>query len=217
MLADGLRASGYEVFGTCAANDRGVMIAARRPVAEDASVKTEITLPSRTVHVTFDGEPTVNLLGIYIPSRDRSPAKVSRKADFIESLLAFLERLPVAKRDALMIVGDFNVVSRQHEPSLRGYFDFEYELFEALEQFGFAAGHELRPGKAFPHSWIGRTGVGYLYDYVFAGRGLQQRIARCSYLHAPRTSRLTDHAAITVACQLGTPDQAAVSIRAEAS
>lgn len=202
LLGDGLRISGYEVYGDCAQGDRGVIVAARPPVEHDVRCKQAITLPSRAVCVGLPLDPPLAVLGLYVPSRDRSPAKVERKSAFLESLLGFLGQLPAAQRDSLLLVGDFNVVSRAHEPPLRGYFDFEYGLFETLEEFGFRAAHELRPRQAFPHSWIGRNGAGYLYDYVFAGAALRDRIARCTYMHGPRQTGLTDHAGLTVACWL---------------
>ena len=202
LIAGGLRASGYLVLGACERQDRGVLIAVRGPATERAIVKSAVTLPSRAVCVRLDGSTPLDILGVYVPSRDRSPGKIERKRDFIGSLLSFLRSLEPDARDSLMIVGDFNVVSRRHEPPLRGYFQFEYELFDALAELGFTLAHELRPSGRFPHSWIGRTGIGYLYDYVFVGQRLRHSVTSCRYLHGPRESRLTDHAAITVSCRL---------------
>ena len=209
VLAEGLRASGYQVLGACEPKDRGVLIAVRGLAIETPMVKSAVTLPSRAVCARLDGSRSVSVLGVYVPSRDRSPAKVERKRGFIGSLLSFLHGLQPETRDWLMVVGDFNIVSRRHEPPLRGYFDFEYALFDAVEELGFRLAHELRPARTFPHSWIGRTGIGYLYDYVFVGRALHDRIESCRYLHGPRQNRLSDHAAITVSCRLPSADQAA--------
>ncbi len=202
LLADGLRAAGYQVLGACEPQDRGVLIAVRGPATEEAIVKSAVTLPSRAVCARLDGSIPLSILGVYVPSRDRSPAKVERKRAFVGSLLSFLSSLEPDMRDSLMIVGDFNVVSRHHEPPPRGYFQFEYALFDALAELGFTLAHELRPSSRFPHSWIGKTGIGYLYDYVFVGQRLRHSVTSCRYLHGPRESRLTDHAAITVSCRL---------------
>jgi exodeoxyribonuclease-3 len=50
-----------------------------------------------------------------------------------------------------------------------------------------------------PHSWIGRTGEGYQYDYFRVARELSDRIEACAYLHETREQQLTDHAAVTLA------------------
>ena len=53
------------------------------------------------------------------------------------------------------------------------------------------------------HSWIGRTGNGYRFDYFHVGAGSVDRVDGCGYLHEPREQKLTDHAAValTLACR----------------
>jgi exodeoxyribonuclease-3 len=138
------------------------------------------------------------LVGVYIPSRDRSDVKVARKKDFIASLLDGLRSLSAGERDRIVVVGDYNAVARCHEPPLPGFFPWEYGLHDELEQIGLRAAHDLRPRGDQPHSWIGRTGLRYLYDYVHVGAGLHGGIERCEYLHGPRERRLSDHAAVAV-------------------
>ena len=89
LLADGLRTSGYLVLGACEPQDRGVLIAVRGPATEEAIVKSAVTLPSRAVCARLGGSTPVNILGVYVPSRDRSPAKIERKRDFIGSCSPF--------------------------------------------------------------------------------------------------------------------------------
>lgn len=201
LLVTGLRDCGYQVSGACEPRDRGVLIAARGDAFERAAVSASVTLSSRAVCVELEGSTALNILGVYVPSRDRSPSKIERKRNFIASLLSCLESMEPEVRDSLLIVGDFNVVSRHHDPPLRGYFQFEYDLFDTLDKFGFTPAHELRPSESFPHSWIGRTGTGYLYDYVFVGQALRDTVTKCQYLHGPRETRLTDHAAVTISCE----------------
>ena len=43
----------------------------------------------------------------------------------------------------MLLVGDYNVVSRAHEPRLPGFFAYEYAMHDELERIGFAAAHEL--------------------------------------------------------------------------
>jgi exodeoxyribonuclease-3 len=138
------------------------------------------------------------LVGVYVPSRDRTEAKVARKRAFIASLLRGLRELPAARRRRLVLAGDYNAVARRHEPRLPGFFPWEYDLHDELERIGLRPAHELRGRCQHPHSWIGRTGLRYLYDYVHVGTGLQCGVERCAYLHGPRHRRLSDHAAVAV-------------------
>jgi exodeoxyribonuclease-3 len=202
LLAEGLGRRGYEIVGTPTSNDRGVLIATRVPVRKRLCPALTVTLPWRAAGVVLDTSPSLAVVGVYVPSRDRSPEKISRKEAFIESFLRALEGLPTRTRDHLLIAGDYNVISRRHVPPRKGYFSYEYAMHEALERLGFVAGHELGPARAHPYSWIGRTGDGYLYDYVHVGGALQSRLQACRYLHGTRQRRLSDHAAVAFSCRL---------------
>ena len=202
LLSVGLTTRGYEVVATPPNNDRGVLVASRMPVRKRLCDKLAVSLPWRAAGVVLDTCPPLAVIGVYVPSRDRSPAKIERKRDFIESFLTGLKGLSKSVRKHLLIAGDYNVVSRRHDPPRKGYFSYEYAFHEALERLGFAAGHELRGGGQHPYSWVGRTGDGYLYDYVHLGDGLQSRIDVCEYVHDTRQQRLSDHAAVAFSCRL---------------
>jgi exodeoxyribonuclease-3 len=199
LLANELRASGFTVRHTRDPRERGVLLASRLSIARDLSEQVGVTLPCRASAVVLELRPRkVTLVGVYVPSRDRSDIKVARKQAFIASLLAGLRELPAAHRERLVIAGDYNAVARRHEPRLPGFFSWEYALHDELEAIGLRAAHELRPRRDHPHSWIGRTGVRYLYDYVHVGGGLHHAVERCEYLHGPRERCLSDHAAVAV-------------------
>ncbi len=199
LLAEGLRASGFEVLHRRDPRERGVLVASRIGIVRDLSDQVRVTLPCRALAVMLDTRPReLALVGIYIPSRDRTDLKVARKAAFIASMLESLRSLPAGQRKRLVLAGDYNAVARRHEPPLPGFFPWEYGLHDELEAIGLRPAHELRPRGAHPHSWIGRTGLRYLYDYVHVGGGLHAAVDRCAYLHGPRQRRLSDHAAVSV-------------------
>lgn len=202
LIRAGLEADGYATFGSVEGRERGVMIASRLPLARPLEVRS-VSVPARAHGVILDTSPQLAVLGIYVPSRDRSPEKVVRKERFMHSLLGALEALPRKTRDALLLLGDYNAVARDHVPTLPGFFPYEYEFHERLHELELAPAHELRPhGTNHPHSWIGRTGVGYLYDYAHLGKEVGGRLVSCRYLHGPRNQRLSDHAALAVRIKL---------------
>jgi exodeoxyribonuclease-3 len=164
--------------------------------------KLDVTLPWRTVGVILDTCPELAVVGVYVPSRDRSPAKIARKRAFISSFLQGLRALPAKLRKHLLIAGDYNVISRRHDPPRKGYFSYEYAMHEVLEDLGFAAAHELGGDGHHPYSWVGRTGDGYLYDYVHLSGGLHSRLDACEYVQDTRYRRLSDHAAVAFTCWL---------------
>jgi exodeoxyribonuclease-3 len=203
LLLDGLEVMGYRTFFATDPRDRGVAVASRIPVHRVLDAQMSLTLPWRASAIVLDTQPRVAMIGVYVPSRDRSPLKVARKEAFLASLLDSIRGLSASLRGRLLVVGDYNVVARRHAPRIPGFFPYEYAFHEQLENLGLKGAHELGTTAAHqPHSWIGRTGNGYLYDYVHVGKALQSSVERCSYLHGPRERRLTDHAAVTVRLRL---------------
>lgn len=202
LLCEGLERAGYNTSFSPEAGERGVMIASRLPVRTPIR-EIAVSLPCRAQGFVLNTTPELAVLGVYIPSRDRSPEKVARKEQFMASLLESIRALPPTLRESLLLTGDYNAVARHHVPNLPGFFPYEYEFHEALGDLGLSPAHELRPYGAHPHSWIGRTGIGYLYDYAHLGASLAPRLLRCQYLQGPRRQRLSDHAALALRLQLG--------------
>ena len=205
LLDRGLRDLGYEVrarpWGE--ERDRGVLVATRLPAVAAPGERLRVTLPWRVAEVCVDVGGPVSVVGVYVPSRDRSAAKVERKRVFIRSLLDALAAMAASERGRVLLVGDYNTVARSHVPRLPGLMAYEYEMHEELCALGFAPAHELTGMSPAPWSWIGRTGTGYLYDYVHAGADLHVRVRSCAYLQDPRALGLTDHAAVLVAVAAG--------------
>jgi exonuclease III len=137
-----------------------------------------------------------------VPSSDRAPDKVTRKREFIASLLDAVGRLPPTVRGSLILGGDYNVITRDHQPPYRGFLPFEYAMLDALQTHGLVDVHKHRSPGSQPHSWIGRTGNSYRFDYFHVGHTLAGRITDCAYLHQPREQKPTDHAAVTLTLDL---------------
>jgi exodeoxyribonuclease-3 len=199
LIAERLEDRGYTVVWTQPDGDRGVMLATRLSVRARLCTGMDVTLPCRIAGVRLATDPTVSIVGVYVPSRERSERNVAKKESFISSFLDSLESIPAVTRNRLLIAGDYNAVSKRHEPAHSGFIECEYELHAELERLGFVSGHELVASAKHPHSWFGRTGNGYLYDYFHVGKALHDRLRFCRYLHGPRSSGISDHSAVSVA------------------
>lgn len=199
LIAKRLEEAGYTVVWTQPEGDRGAMLATRLHVRERFCDDLEVTLPWRIAGVRLAADPAVAIVGIYVPSRERSERNVAKKRSFIRSLLEGLQQVPPAIRGGLVLGGDYNAVSRRHVPAHPGFIDCEYELHEELERLGFIAAHELALLRRHPYSWVGRTGHGYLYDYFHLGPALHDRLRRCRYLDGTRRSGISDHSAVSIA------------------
>lgn len=204
FLCDQFRRAGWHVHHQPDTNgDRGVALISRIAILDSPTTYFgAVTLPGRVVAVTLDTEPQICVVGVYVPSRDRSSDKTEKKQRFIESLSAGLDALPPADRGVMVIGGDYNVIARDHRPRHPGFLPFEYGLLETLQRHEFADAHDvLHPGSQV-HSWIGRTGDGYRYDYFHVGKVLRDTIIDSAYLHETRDRRLTDHAAVSLILDL---------------
>jgi exonuclease III len=171
--------------------ERGVAIVHRLEGATDSIVET-VDLSHRIRVTTLEADEPLTVVGVYVPSRDGSPEKINRKRNFLNQLNRVLRR--VSHNRNLVLMGDLNIVSRSHEPRYSAFRSWEYDALEEISGCGLADGFlELHPSTQ-AHSWIGRTGNGYRYDYAFLSASLLDKLNRCEYVHEPRELGLSDHA-----------------------
>ncbi|MGW0086539.1 endonuclease/exonuclease/phosphatase [Streptomyces sp. NPDC003393] len=197
LLASRFSTAGYEVtFPRPERGERGVMIVSR--LATRPGPASVGYLPHRTVSVIVDSDRgPVDVVGLYVPSRDATDAKTARKRQFLDACRAGLR----PGWDGMRIVlGDFNILEPAHEPRYRFFQPFEYGFYEWLGQTGYQDAFRILHPKALEYSWVGRTGDGYRYDHAHVSSRLAYELRGCSYVHEVRTGtdRLTDHSALTV-------------------
>ncbi|RAY13477.1 hypothetical protein DPM19_20700 [Actinomadura craniellae] len=196
-LLERFRRAGYHVVKTPDVGDRGAALVSRVSVVSELTM--DVTVPGRVAAAVLDTEPRILAIAVYVPSRDRSVEKTKRKRDFLASLLAALDGISEQSRGALVLGGDYNVIDRDHRPRYRTFLPFEYEFFERLSARELLDAHlHLSPDDQ-PHSWVGRTGDGYRYDYFHVDATLADRIMVSAYVHGVREERLTDHSAVSLA------------------
>lgn len=185
--------------------DRGVALISRVPINTATVSTAAVSIPSRFVAATLATEPATTVLGVYVPSRDRSQSKTEKKQRFIASLVEAIGTLPAKARRHTILGGDYNVIARTHQPLHAGFFPFELDFLDSLNELGFIDAHTHRCPQEQPYSWIGRTGDGYRYDYFHVGEALGANIAASTYLHETREQRLTDHAAVALTIDVTVP------------
>lgn len=153
----------------------------------------KLTLPS--------GE--IEIIGVYVPSRDSSPEKTDKKRRFLKSLTNALEEAPQFSRR--IFCGDLNVLEPSHIPHYPIFEKWEYDFYHNLTNYQLKdAFRHLHPS-AQEYSWVGRTGDGYRYDHCFVSENLLPSLKKCYYLHEPREEeiKLSDHSALI--CEFSFP------------
>lgn len=209
-LAEQFTAAGYAVhFPTPETGERGAMVVSKLPLTGPPPCTVDY-LTHRAAAVTIKTEPgPLDIIGLYIPSRDATPAKTDRKRRFLDACRAALP--PGTTPAARLVMGDFNVLEPDHEPRYAFFQPFEYEFYRWLGKAGYRdAFRQLHPTAA-EHSWVGRTGDGYRYDHAFISTDLVDQIIACNYVHEPRTTRLTDHSALSLQLPLSPIEPLVVS------
>ena len=180
--------------------DLGVMILSRFPITEVRSCfDEESRFFSRFLDVCIDYDDTkLGIMGLYVPSRDSSEAKVARKKQFVVDLLQYIKHRKEQHREPCIICGDLNVLERDHVPHYSTFLKWEYDFYDRFSHFGFVDSFRLLHPNINEYSWVGRTNDGYRYDHCFVSKDIQDKIVNCSYVHETRKIPLTDHSAMVL-------------------
>ena len=179
-------------------NNLGVMVICRSEITRTEFLfekKDELYGRYVEVDTVFNGQQ-VTIIGIYVPSNNRTESYVERKKRCLEMLSSRFPYLPKMS----IICGDFNIIERGHLPKYRTFFKWEYDFFDVLKTCGFVDAYKyLYPHKQI-YSWIGRTGNGYRYDYIFLTERCKEMLTDCKYLSSIRegTYHFTDHSAVEI-------------------
>jgi exodeoxyribonuclease-3 len=146
------------------------------------------------------GMGLVRVLGAYAPTRDATAERTERKRRWLSEFSAALGAGGLTDSGAeTVLLGDLNVIEPDHEPSYTTFRWFEYDFYRGLtDRHGLVDAFRHTAPAAVEHSWIGRTGDGYRYDHAHCTKKLAAEIEECEYVHEPRTTRLSDHSALSV-------------------
>ncbi len=192
------QAYGYNVlFSKPQEKEFGVFIVSKHSLKKSDFSRHVEYLPSRVESaILFRSKSQIEIVGIYVPSRDDSGEKILRKKNFLENLgRIFKISSPSSNR---IFCGDFNVLEPHHNPHYRFFEKWEYDFYQCFNNHQlFDSFRHLNPNSQ-EYSWIGRTGDGYRYDHCFVSKDLLSSLKGCHYLHEPREKRLSDHSAVVM-------------------
>ncbi|WP_234021257.1 endonuclease/exonuclease/phosphatase [Streptomyces sp. Tu 6176] len=201
LLAARFEAAGYNVvFPRPARGERGVMIVSRLATRPGRVAVNH--MPHRCVSVRVDTDyGPVEVVGLCVPTRDATDAKVARKRRFLDECRSRIpEAWGTAQRGPLrLVIGAFNILEPEHEPPDQNFHHFEYSFYQWLGRAGYQDAFRALHPKAVEHSWVTRSG-GFRFDHAHVSQALAPRLGACEYVHETRTAdrRLTNHSALSV-------------------
>ncbi|WP_281506223.1 endonuclease/exonuclease/phosphatase family protein [Amycolatopsis sp. FBCC-B4732] len=206
LIAESYRDAGWSVtYPEHADKERGVMLLSKPESTVDpiGAAMTYLSARLAGIVVHTDRGP-VRVLGAYVPSRDATEAKTTRKREWID---AFHHAYDATADDTpVLLLGDLNVLEPGHVPPHRGQFaPFETAFYTELTQrHGLTDVFRALHPTAVEHSWARRAELGYRYDHAHASTPLVEHLEDCSYVHDTRAGdpALTDHSGLAVALTL---------------
>jgi exodeoxyribonuclease-3 len=187
----------YVYFPKSKTGDLGVMIISKIPFEDTYTVFTS----DNVFYTRFAGcilkhkEFCFRLIGLYVPSRDRSDEKIARKKKFCIETANYIKS---EKDMPCIICGDLNILNRSHIPHYSTFFDWEYNFYDFFYKEGYTDAFIHCYPYENEYSWVGRTNDGYRYDYCFVSDDVSKNIIDCQYLHTTRRINITDHSAVTL-------------------
>ncbi|WP_326950901.1 endonuclease/exonuclease/phosphatase family protein [Amycolatopsis sp. NBC_01307] len=202
LIAGSFADAGWTVtYPDHADKERGVMLLSKAESTVDPIGAAMSYLPARLAGIVVhtDRGP-VRVLGAYVPSRDATEAKTTRKRLWIDAFHQAYE--DTAHHAPVLLLGDFNVLEPGHVPPHPGQFaPFETAFYTTLTQrHGLVDVFRSLYPTAVEHSWARRIELGYRYDHAHASPALVEKVTRCSYVHDTRHGEpaLTDHSGLAV-------------------
>lgn len=136
----------------------------------------------------------IEIIGVYVPSRDSSDEKISKKKLFLEDLGMILKSN--SNSGLRIFCGDLNILEPNHIPRYSFFKDWEYKFYSDLNEYDLKDAFRIVNPEVKEYSWVGRTGDGYRYDHCFISPKLIPFLQESYYLHEPREIRLSDHSAL---------------------
>lgn len=185
----------YVLFPKPMDNNYGVMCISKFPLSFGVSpfLKND---PFYSRYLNFNvkkGNQIINILGLYVPSRDQTEEKIQRKKQFLWQVQ---KEITKEKYKLNIVCGDLNIISKTHSPYYKFFQKWEFDFYDYLINNDFLDAYSyFNPGKK-EYSWVGRTNNGYRYDYFFIAKKNLEYCSHCYFDHSTRFSKLSDHSAI---------------------
>ena len=198
FLENYFHAYGYNVvFPKPEGKEFGVIIVSKYSLTP-SNFSTYVTyLQTRVVSIRLSlSNDELEIIGVYVPSRDSSLEKTDKKRRFLKSLTDALEIAPrFSKR---ILCGDLNVLEPNHIPHYPFFEEWEYDFYRNLAKYQLRDAFRYLNPSTQEYSWVGRTGDGYRYDHCFVSENILLSVKKCYYLHEPREKemKLSDHSAL---------------------
>lgn len=185
----------FVVFPDIKGKEYGSMLISKHPLEESTFSNYVGSLSFRAVSARISlSNGILEIIGLYVPSRDKSIKKIKRKKFFLKNVVEALKSAPSS--NFRIVLGDFNILEPNHNPYYPFFEKWEYDFYKNLIDNQLRDAFRVISPDSKEYSWVGRTGNGYRYDHCFVSENILSKIKDCFYFHKPRNIKLSDHSAI---------------------
>jgi len=160
FIEDYFRKNDYSViFVRPEGKEYGSMIISKLRLEPIKFYDLDDNLKNRVVSVkVFTNNKFVEIIGAYIPSRDKSFGKIQRKKKFIENLSKSFQ---LYNNDSKRIFcGDFNILEPGHTPHYPFFENWEYDFYDSLLNYGLVDSFRHLNPKIQDYSWLAELEMG---------------------------------------------------------
>lgn len=191
-------------FPKSTTGDLGVMVLSKFPIIKiNNCFESNNRYYARFLDVVIDHDGEhIGIIGLYVPSRDASQEKITRKKQFIVEFLQYIKERENNDSCPYIVCGDLNILEKNHTPHYSTFKKWEYDFYDRFEHFGFVDAFRLLHPSENEYSWVGRTNDGYRYDHIFVSKEIQEQVIECTYIHETRKIPITDHSAMLLKISL---------------
>ena len=202
--ADRLNALGYRVFVPNLDKDYCVLIASNTP-AQPLGLEVG-SFGSRIIGVSLQArKKPIKVVGVYGVARWPIAKKRETKKRFQDQVRTVVRHMEEEHSlDGTILMGDLNIVNREHQPHHAEFEEWEYEFYDSLIQSGLVDAYRYLNSPKEDHSWFGISGKdsGYRLDHAFVSKDLLNHLSSCEYLHFLRAAKLSDHSGLRITLRL---------------
>jgi len=196
------KAFGYNViFSKPEGKEFGTMIISKHFLSPGNFSDLISFLPFRVSSAVINFQKReLEIINVYVPSRNASKEKISKKKRFLRDVTNAVEK--IRQSTGKIFCGDFNVLEPNHIPHYSFFQKWEYDFYQDLIKHRLQDAFRYLNPEIQEYSWVGRTGDGYRYDHCFVSHDLLPFIRKCYYLHEPRETKLSDHSTLILELNL---------------
>ncbi len=138
----------------------------------------------------------LDVIGLYALTNGMNYDSSRQRKAFQTAIIAALRaRISAEPAIPLLVAGDFNVLEPGHIPASTLYEEHDYDFYRSFAGLGLVDAYRHVQHEGRDLTWYGPQG-GQRLDHAFLSASEIHHLTECSFDHAVRSRKLSDHSAL---------------------